>query len=63
MTDPEPLPDGHPLWTAPNVVVTPHTANTQAMGRPLLAERVRENIRRRIAGEELLGPVDVSLGY
>ena len=63
VTDPEPLPDGHPLWTLPGVLLTPHTANTQAMGRPLLAARVRENVRRRIAGEELLGPVDVDLGY
>jgi len=63
VTDPEPLPDDHPLWTLPGVLVTPHTANTQAMGRPLLAARVRDNVRRRIAGEELLGPVDVDLGY
>ena len=63
VTDPEPLPDGHPLWTAPGVLITPHTANTQAMGRPLLAARVEENVRRRAAGEDLLGPVDVSLGY
>ncbi len=63
VTDPEPLPDGHPLWSLPNVLLTPHTANTQAMGRPLLAERVRENVRRRIADDELLGPVDVELGY
>jgi phosphoglycerate dehydrogenase-like enzyme len=63
VTDPEPLPDGHPLWTAPGVLITPHTANTQAMGRPLLAARVQENVRRRIAGEQLLGPVDPALGY
>lgn len=63
VTDPEPLPDGHPLWTLDGVLVTPHTANTKAMGRPLLAGRVRENVRRRIAGEALLGRVDPDLGY
>jgi phosphoglycerate dehydrogenase-like enzyme len=63
VTDPEPLPDGHPLWTAPGVLVTPHTGNTREMAVPLLAERVRENVRRRIAGEPLLGPVDPTLGY
>lgn len=63
VTDPEPLPDGHPLWDLPGVLITPHTANTKAMGRPLLAKRVRENVRRRIAGEPLLGLVDVDLGY
>ena len=63
VTDPEPLPDGHPLWGLPGALITPHTANTRAMGRPLLAARVRENVRRRIAGEPLLGLVDVDLGY
>lgn len=63
VTDPEPLPDGHPLWVLPNAVITPHTANTPEMGRPLLARRVTENIRRWREGEPLLGPVNVDLGY
>lgn len=63
VTDPEPLPDGHPLWTEPRCIITPHTANTVEMAIPLLSERVRENVRRRIAGEELLGAVDPRLGY
>lgn len=63
VTDPEPLPDDHPLWGLERVLVTPHTANTKAMGRPLLATRVRENVRRRVAGEPLLGRVDPDLGY
>ncbi len=63
VTDPEPLPDGHPLWAEPRCLITPHTANTQAMAVPLLSERVRENVRRRIAGEALLGPVDPAAGY
>lgn len=63
VTDPEPLPDDHPLWSLAGALITPHTANTKAMGRPLLASRVRENVRRRIAGEPLLGAVDVELGY
>ncbi len=63
VTDPEPLPHDHPLWTLDGVLVTPHTANTKAMGRPLLATRVRENVRRRIAGDPLLGLVDPDLGY
>jgi phosphoglycerate dehydrogenase-like enzyme len=63
VTEPEPLPDGHPLWTEPRCLITPHTANTAAMAVPLLGERVRENVRRRLAGEALLGPVDVALGY
>jgi phosphoglycerate dehydrogenase-like enzyme len=63
VTDPEPLPPGHPLWTEPRCLITPHTANTLEMAYPLLTERVRENVRRRIAGEPLLGPVDAASGY
>jgi phosphoglycerate dehydrogenase-like enzyme len=63
VTDPEPLPDGHPLWTEPRCIITPHTANTIAMAEPLLRARVTDNVRRWIAGEELIGPVDPVAGY
>lgn len=63
VTDPEPLPDGHPLWSLDNCIITPHTGTTPEMSRPLLAERVEANVRRFAAGEELLGPVDLEAGY
>ena len=63
VTDPEPLPDGHPLWSMDNCLITPHVGNTPEMGLKLLARRVTENVRRYIAGQDLLGPVDVDLGY
>jgi phosphoglycerate dehydrogenase-like enzyme len=63
VTDPEPLPEGHPLWSLANCIVTPHTGNTPEMAQPLLSARVSENIRRFGAGEPLIGPVDVDLGY
>lgn len=63
VTDPEPLPDGHPLWDFDNVVITPHVGNTPEMGLPRLAARVEENVRRWLAGDDLLGPVDVAAGY
>ncbi len=63
VTDPEPLPAGHPLWRLPNCVITPHVGNTSEMARPLLGARITENVRRWAAGEELLGPVDPALGY
>jgi phosphoglycerate dehydrogenase-like enzyme len=63
VTDPEPLPDGHPLWTLPNALITPHVANTPEMGLKLLAKRVRANVERYLAAESLLGPVDTHLGY
>lgn len=63
VTDPEPLPDGHVLWTLPNAIITPHTANTPEMALPLLAGRITENVRRWVEGEALVGPVDPIAGY
>ncbi len=63
VTDPEPLPDGHPLWTLPNCIITPHTANSLEMGLPLLAKRVTENLRRYADGLPLVGLVDLDAGY
>ena len=63
VTDPEPLPKGHVLWGLPNCLITPHVGNTPEMAGPLLAERITTNVRRFAEGEELLGPVDVELGY
>tara|TARA_B100000683_G_scaffold53138_3_gene50798 strand:+ start:866 stop:1792 length:927 start_codon:yes stop_codon:yes gene_type:complete len=63
VTDPEPLPDGHPLWELDNCVITPHVGNTPEMGLPLIADRVRVNVGRWIAGDELIGTVDVGAGY
>ncbi|MBW3601319.1 MAG: D-isomer specific 2-hydroxyacid dehydrogenase family protein [Actinobacteria bacterium] len=63
VTDPEPLPDGHPLWSLPNCLITPHTANTDDMAQPLLSRRIAENVARFAEGRELVGPVDPRLGY
>jgi len=63
VTAPEPLPEGHPLWSLPNCLITPHTANTEDMAVPLLSERITENVRRFGAGEPLVGLVDPVLGY
>lgn len=63
VTDPEPLPNDHPLWDLPNCLVTPHTACTPVIGEPLLMERIRENVRRWGNGHEMLGRVDTSAGY
>jgi D-3-phosphoglycerate dehydrogenase len=63
VTDPEPLPEGHPLWREPRALITPHVANPPAAMGPALAERVRENVARFAAGEELLGRVDPGTGY
>ena len=63
VTDPEPLPKEHPLWTLDNCLITPHIGNTRAMAVPLLSERITTNCRLFAAGQPLVGVVDVSLGY
>jgi len=63
VTDPEPLPDGHPLWSMDNVIITSHTANTARMAMPELAAMITENVARFARGDELIGLVDPSLGY
>ena len=63
VTDPEPLPDGHALWAMPNVLVTPHVATPPAAERRHFAARVKENVRRLAAGEELEGLIDPEGGY
>lgn len=63
VTDPEPLPMDHPLWSLPNCIITPHVGNTAEMVPPLLALRIAENVRRFAAGEQLLGVIDTTVGY
>ena len=57
VTDPEPLPDGHPLWSAPGVLISPHVAGGTTAMRPRVLSLVREQVRRVAAGEELLNQV------
>jgi phosphoglycerate dehydrogenase-like enzyme len=63
VTDPEPLPDGHPLWELDNVLITPHVATPPEAERRHFAARVKENVRRLAAGEELEGLIDPEGGY
>ncbi|HTN80080.1 MAG TPA: NAD(P)-dependent oxidoreductase, partial [Acidimicrobiales bacterium] len=63
VTEPEPLPEGHPLWAMPNCIITPHVGNTPDMAKPLLAERITANVRRWAHSEPLIGLVDPARGY
>ena len=63
VTDPEPLPESHPLWSLPNCIITPHVGNTPDMAVPLLSARITENVKRFIHDEDLIGLVDVRNGY
>jgi phosphoglycerate dehydrogenase-like enzyme len=57
VTDPEPLPDGHPLWEAPDVLVTPHVAGGTTAMLPRVAAFVRDQLRRWAVGESLANQV------
>jgi phosphoglycerate dehydrogenase-like enzyme len=63
VTDPEPLPDKHPLWRAQNVVITPHVAADAELTVERTWSLLRENVRRFGAGEPLLNVVDKRAGY
>jgi glyoxylate/hydroxypyruvate reductase A len=61
VTDPEPLPESHALWSHPKVIITPHIAS--ATQPHTAAQSVIENIRRHRAGSNPIGLVDRTLGY
>lgn len=63
VTDPEPLPEGHPLWRFSNLIITPHIANTWEMALPELAARVERNVLALGGGTPLEGQVDITLRY
>lgn len=63
VTDPEPLPAGHPLWRLENALVTPHVADTEAMTVPLFAERVEANAAAFLGRGDWVGRIDLHAGY
>lgn len=65
VTDPEPLPAEHPLWDAPNVLITPHISGGYTLHATYLKiiALIEENVRRFLTGEELINQVDFTTGY
>ena len=57
VTDPEPLPAGHPLWSAPGLLLTPHVAGAMTTAMPRVMTVVRDQLARYAAGEPLLNIV------
>ncbi|MGN7246583.1 2-hydroxyacid dehydrogenase [Janibacter anophelis] len=58
VTDPEPLPTGHPLWSAPGVIISPHVGGVTEAFRPRMVALLREQLTRLVAGEEPIHVVD-----
>jgi phosphoglycerate dehydrogenase-like enzyme len=63
VTDPEPLPAGHPLWKAPRVLITPHISAQSDFAVPARWTVAVENLRRYAAGEKMLNVVDIERGF
>jgi phosphoglycerate dehydrogenase-like enzyme len=58
VTDPEPLPEGHPLWSAPNLLLTPHVAGDVPFTGARATAALTDQVRRILAGEPLANVVD-----
>ena len=63
VTNPEPLPKGHPLWKFPNVIITPHTSGGSDQLEARTDALVKENIHRFAAGLPLINVVDKKEGF
>jgi len=61
VTDPEPLPEGHPLWSCPNLLLTPHVAGSTPQFAPRALRAAAEELRRYIAGEPLQNVVQAAV--
>jgi phosphoglycerate dehydrogenase-like enzyme len=57
VTDPEPLPAGHPLWSAPNVLITPHRGGASTAFAPRIARLVTSQLERYATGQPLVNIV------
>ncbi|KAH8128476.1 hypothetical protein LI328DRAFT_151342 [Trichoderma asperelloides] len=63
VTDPEPLPDGHPLWSAKNLFISPHVSGNSSTYARRVSEVLKYNLVRMSEGKELTNKVDRSKGY
>ncbi|MFF9017439.1 hydroxyacid dehydrogenase [Streptomyces sp. NPDC014870] len=60
VTDPEPLPSGHPLFALPNVVITPHLAGVQGNEIRRFGSYATAEVERYTHGQRLLGSIEVT---
>jgi phosphoglycerate dehydrogenase-like enzyme len=63
VTDPEPLPDGHPMFGRDDLIVTPHTADTKEIVMRHFALRVEQNVKAFLGQGPWIGQVDPERGY
>jgi phosphoglycerate dehydrogenase-like enzyme len=61
VTEPEPLPEGHPLWSCPNLLITPHVGGSSPQFAPRALRIAADELRRYIAGEPLRNVVQAAV--
>jgi len=61
VTDPEPLPDGHPLWSCPNLLITPHVGASTPQFTPRALRTAADELRRYMRGEPLKNVVQAAM--
>jgi phosphoglycerate dehydrogenase-like enzyme len=61
VTEPEPLPDDHPLWSCPNLIITPHIGGSSAQFAPRALSIAAGELRRYMSGEPLLNVVQAAI--
>ncbi len=61
VTDPEPLPEGHPLWSCPNLLITPHIGASSPQFAPNALRAAAEELRRYMSGEPLRNVVQAAI--
>lgn len=63
VVEPEPVPEGHPIWKAPRLILTPHVSADSDVDEDVRWLLIRENLRRFVAGGKMLSVVDTAKGY
>jgi phosphoglycerate dehydrogenase-like enzyme len=61
VTDPEPLPEGHPLWSCPNLLITPHIGGSSAQFAPRALRTAANELQRYLKGEPLQNVVQTAI--
>jgi phosphoglycerate dehydrogenase-like enzyme len=61
VTDPEPLPEGHPLWSCPNLLITPHIGASSPQFAPNALRTAADELRRYMDGEPLQNVVQAAV--
>lgn len=61
VTDPEPLPEGHPLWSCPNLLITPHVGASTPQFSPRALRTAADELRRYMKGEPLRNVVQAAI--